>query len=235
MASISMQFDHKKLERGFVDIEKAAFIATKNTLDTQAGLTRKNAVRNIESDFINRNDFTIKRIRFDKSKGTKISDLESRAGALKKAGFMELQETGGVRKPKKGNNLSIPTNRARGGSKTRLVSGKYYHSEMTRGKVKGNFKKNMKSKKAKSVARAYIAHKHHKFMGDSTGVYTVGSFKKTDRKSVDFNRTMIYNRKSKTVIVRKTPWLDPATKKPIHDGQAIFNSQINKLLKKTVI
>ena len=60
MAEIRMQFDDRKLQRGFVDIEKANLIASKNTLNTMAALTRRNAVRTIGSELINRNNFTHK-------------------------------------------------------------------------------------------------------------------------------------------------------------------------------
>ena len=52
----NIDFDDQKLMRGFVDIEKAAVIASKNTLNTMAFLTRKNAIQVIGSDFINRNN-----------------------------------------------------------------------------------------------------------------------------------------------------------------------------------
>ncbi len=235
MAQISMDFDENKLMRGFVDIEKASFVATKNTLDTMAGLTRKNAVKNVGSDFIERNTFTKRNIQFQKSSGTKISDLESRAGATERAAYMKLQEGGGERKTKKGNNLAIATNKARGGSHLSLVSRSNYLKAIKKNKIRGKFKKNIRSPKARSVAAAFVAKRENKFITRTTGIYRIDRFKKTGRNRIKFKRSMIYNTQQRKARVRSNPWLEPATEKPIQDGQAIFNSNVNKLLKKDVI
>lgn len=235
MALIILDFDSKKLQRGFADIQKANVIATRNTLNVMAALTRRNAIKNLNDDFINRNNFTRRQIQFRKAQGEKIGSLFSRAGATERAPYMELQEKGGINKPKKGSKLAIATNRARGGSKSKLIARQNYQRKVKQKKVKGKFSKNFKSKKARNVARAFVAKREQKFLKISSGIYSVTSFNKISKNRVKYKKNMIYNTKESSVKIKKTPWLEPAYKKPVQDGQVIYNSQINKLLKKAVI
>lgn len=231
---MKLDFDQKKLQRGFVDIQKANVIATRNTLNTMAALTRRNSVNNLHSEFINRNTFTKRQIQFDKTTSEKISSMEAVTGATEKASYMALQEDGGINKPIKGGNLAIAHNRARGGSRTSLVRKANYQRKIKSKSVRGKFKKNFKSRKAMMVARAYVAKKENKFIKTNSGVFDVSTFKKSKTR-IKFRKNMIYNTKERSVRIQSTPWLSPATKKPIQDGQAIYNSQINKLLKMDVI
>lgn len=231
--NISMDFDSKKLQRGFVNIEKANQIAVQGTLNTQAALTRRNAIGNLESNFINRNTFTKRQIQFQKTEIKAISQMEARTGATERAGYMELQETGGDNKPKKGANLAIPTNRARNNSKSSLVRRAVYQRAIKKKKVKGRFQK-QGTRKSRMVAMAYVAERENKLLKINSGIYSVSTFKKT-KTTINYKRSMIYNTKESSVNILSNPWLEPATKKPIQDGQAIYNSQINKLLKKDVI
>lgn len=231
---LKLDFDTKKLNTGFADIQKANTIAVRSTLNVMAGLTRKNALGNVRSDFINRNEFTEKSIVFRSARGMDISNMSSSAGALERAGYMELQEEGGTRKTKNGTPLAIATNTARGGSRSSSVRRSNYLKAMRKNAVSGQSRKHYKSVRAKNVARAYVAFKEKKFLSRSGGIYTVGSFRKSKR-GINFKSRMIYNTKHQDVQVSKTPWLEPATFKPVQDAQSIYNSQVNKLLRKAVI
>lgn len=226
MAEIKMEFDDRKLQRGFVDIEKANVIASKNTLNTMAALTRRNAVRTIGSDFINRNNFTQRQIQFDKAEGEKLSSLTARVGATEKAGYMALQEPGGERKPSgSGKSLAIATNAARGGSKSSTID-----SSLRLGRIKTSGygrKKKPTSRKAKILRRAQIAFEQNKFLRTVSGIYRVISFNSDGY----FKTETIYNSRERKARVKPSPWLEPSTDQPIRDGQNIYNSQINKLLK----
>lgn len=236
---ISMDFDDRKLQRGFVNIEKANQIAVMGTINTQAALTRRNAIANLNSEFINRNKFTERQIQFRKTELKSISQMESRTGATERAGYMELQETGGANRPdadfkkKKGNRLAIPTNSSRNGSKSSLVRRAAYQRSLKSKRVKGRFKKGG-TRKSRMVAMAYVANRENKTIKTRSGIYSVTRFKK-GKNFITYKRQMIYNTKESSVNISSNPWLEPATEKPIRDGQAIYNSQINKLLKKDVI
>ena len=231
---IKLDFDTKKLMSGFVDIKRANLLATKATLDTMAALTRKNAIKNLNSNFINRSKFTEKQMQFMKSEGEIINKLESRAGATQKASYMELQEKGGIHRPKKGSRLALPSDVARGGSKIRKVRIDNYLRKVTKKRVKGKFQKRG-TKKSRAVAMAYVANREHKFIKNKDGYYAHYGFHKISKSRVVYQRRRLYNTKMRSVNVPKNPWLEPATKKPINDAQAIFNSQIKKLLKLPVM
>lgn len=232
---LDFEFDTDKLNRGFADINKATGIATRNTLDTMAALTRRNYIQNFKAELTERNSFTQRSIQFEKVSTDVISQMQSKAGALERAPHMRLQEEGGNRVTKSGANLAIATNKARGGRNAGLVSKSAYLRRIRRSSITSNSKKHYKSVRAKNVARAYMAEKLSKFLVRSGGIHTVSNFKKTGRNNVKFDMNMIYNTEHRSTKVKKTPMLEPATKKPIQDGQAIFNSQVNKLLRGKVI
>lgn len=226
MAEFHLDFDDKKLMRGFVDIEKAQVIAAKNTLNTMAFLTRKNAQREISTEFINRNTFTQRQIQVDKADGLRLADLESHVGATEKADYMELQELGGTREPSgSGKSLAIPTDEARGGSKTRPVTKADYLRRVKAKSVQGPHKR-PGSFRSKLIASAAVAAKKGKYLNYHTGIYRVISFK-----DGQFKLEMIYNTKEKSVPIKETPWLMPSTRQPIRDSQSIYDSQVRKLLR----
>jgi|LGOV01.1.fsa_nt_gb hypothetical protein len=235
MSDISLDFDHSKLNRGFADINKATVISTRNTLNVMAALTRKNYVKNVDQELVQRNTFTKRSLQFEKTESDNINQMESKAGALDRAGFMELQELGGDRVTKSGANLAIPTNFSRGGRNSGLVGKGVYLRRIKKRMVTGNPKKHYKSRRARNVARAYIAQKKEKFVSRSSGIYSVSDFQKTGRAGISYKRNMIYNTQHRKTKVKKTPMLEPATLAPIGDAQNIFNSQVNKLLRGKVI
>ncbi len=234
---IKLDFDTEKLQRGFYDIEKANSIAVKESLNTMAGLTRKNSIANVEKDFTLRNSFTKRNILFDTTEETKISKMRTMAGATDKIPYMEFQESGGTRKRDDGHKLDIPTRSARiGGSNKKSVTkprrlGKIASKNK---RVNGPYKKNFKSQRAKNVAAAAVAFKKRKIIKRSTGFFNVTSFSKSDSGKISYRANMLY-KKEQSTKVKATPWLMPATEKPIRDAQNIYNSKIDKLLKKDLI
>ena len=105
MAEFTLKIDDKGLKAGFVDFEKANTIAVRNTLNTQAALSRKNYLKIVREDFTLRNDKTTKRIQFDKATQEHINQMESRVGS--KSDYMALQEEGGIKRSKKGSRIAI--------------------------------------------------------------------------------------------------------------------------------
>lgn len=221
--------DFSKLERGFVDIPKACAIALKNTLNVQVALTRKNSITEIKQDFILRNNFSEKSIAYDRCKTDDISTMQASVGALTRAEYLELQHEGGLRRSKKGSKLAIAQDEVRGGSHRRLVSKQFYMTKLKSKMVKGKFKKNYKSKKAQAVARAYVAKRENKFLKYNNNIFLVTSFSKM-RKRVKFKSKHLYNVGERTAKIKRKPWLTTSAQKPAADGQAIFNSQVKKLL-----
>ncbi|MDD5006453.1 MAG: hypothetical protein PHS33_08170 [Candidatus Omnitrophica bacterium] len=222
--------DFSKLARGFVDIPKACATALKNTFNVQAALTRKNGIEEIKQDFIIRNNFSEKSIAYDRCKTDEISTMQASVGALTRAEYLALQHEGGQRRPKAlFKKLAIPQDAARGGSRKRLVSRSHYLEKIAGNVVRGRFKKHYKSKKAQAVARAYVAKQNNLFLKYDNNIFSVTSFSKF-KKRVKFKSKHLYNVGERTAKIKGKPWLTTSAQKPAADGQAIFNSQVKKLL-----
>lgn len=227
---IKLEIDTEKINRGFVDLEKASNISAKNTLNIVAALSRKNYIKNVKNNMILRNTFTTRNIRYTKTETENISLMESRVGATEKASYLKLHEESGRRKSKRGSSLAIPQNYARGGSHRRPVSKSYYLRKLKSGKIKGKFKRKFRSKRAMGVARAYVAYREKKILKYSDNLFLVHSFVKQKNK-IKYKKHHIYNVSQKTAYIKQTKMLEPAIEQPIKDAQNIYNSQMNKLLR----
>ncbi len=221
--------DFSKLARGFVDIPKACITALKNTFNVQVALTRKNSIAEIKKDFIIRNNFSEKSIAYDRCKTEDIPTMQASVGALLRAEYLALQHEGGLRRSKKGSKLAIAQDEVRGGSRRRLVSKSFYMTKLKNKIVRGKFQKNIKSKKAQAVARAYVAKQNNLFLKYDNNIFSVTSFSKF-KKRVKFKSKHLYNVGERTAKIKGKPWLTTSAQKPAADGQAIFNSQVKKLL-----
>lgn len=232
MAEFTLQIDDKGLKFGFVDFEKANTIAVRNTLNIQAAISRRNYLKNVQEDFTLRNTFTKRSIQFDKAEELSISQMESRTGS--KADYMVMQEEGGVKKPKSGNRLAIGEKGARGGSNQSVIAKSLYLRKMKNNSVKGSFKKNYKSRKARSVARMAVGFNKKKFLKKADGIYMISSFKSRNGR-IRARMTRIYNLKKRSVKIKPTHALERAIEKPVIDGPNIHKSQIKKLFKGPII
>lgn len=210
------------------DIKKKIIKSATNTVNIQAAIARKNIIQSIKSNFTTRNNFTTRQVQFDKMPDElyALKAIKSTVGINQKADYMERQEKGGTHKTKTGSKLAIPTDKARG-SKNKAVPRKYRVNNLSRRKVKGKFKNNIKSKKARQVARAYIAFKTGKFVSFGNNLHQVSSFKKV-KSSVHFRLKQIYNFSKTQTKTPATPFFEKSTEKPARDGQRIFNQQMNK-------
>lgn len=207
---------------GFVDIIAANKIAVKNTLNTVAFLSRRNAHKKIDEEFIVRNKFVKSNIRVDKAVDGELSSMQSEIGATEKADFMEIQEFGGNRIAKKtGSRIAIPQVTARGGNRKNLVRKENYLKLVKKSFIRpsGNIVRD--ASKAKSLNK-FIIHKHN--------IYKITSFIKR-RNSVTFKKVLVYQNKEKSVRIKGVYWLRDSIDKPMQDSQNIYNSQIKKMLK----
>ena len=135
------------------------------TVNVQAALTRKNAVKLVQDNFTLRNNFTTSQIQFEQMPQTRFISLDkitSRVGITEKADYMARQETGGVRKNESGNNLAIPTNRARGGNRGSPVLKNNYLTKLKKQTIPVNFHTGARG--GALVRSAYMAAKHNKLL-----------------------------------------------------------------------
>ena len=231
------------------DMQKLVIRGAYNAVSVMAGKARKDALANTQRNFTLRNDFSKRNILYTVSKfdpNISLEEIEARVGATKRAPWMERLEKGGVQKPKNGNTLAIPTDAARGGDRARLVKKEFRVGDMldvnrrVNGPIKppfGNAKKTWRSKKARNLARIFVAVKEKKFIplggnGDNRNLHAVVSFQATGTgrsRSVKYETEQIYKFDLPETITRGRPWLVPAAEKVSRDVQKIFISQMKKL------
>lgn len=202
--------------------------ATKKTLNICAGISRRNAVKNIQSNFILRNNYTVKAVRYTPAEGTSINSLESKVGAIEKAKYLEYQDKGGIR-PKRGKNYAMPTKDARGGSNRRVVNKEFYMSKIISGGIKRGKPKVARGRRGNGVAQMYIAHKFGKYIVRDKRIYRVDSFEKKSRSHVVADTTLLYDLRRSPVKIKPTYWLQRAIEKPARDIDNIYFSQMKKL------
>lgn len=231
MPTFSVKLDDAEVKRNFSHTLEAQVKAASATLNIMAALTRKNYIREAETSLTLRNTFTKRNIQFEKVQTRVLSKMQSSVGATERAGYMELQEEGGVRKPKRGNRLAIPQRAARGGSNRSTVRRERYIRKVGRQKIKGPFRAANQSKKSRLVAMAFMANKLGKSLKLNGNIYMVSSFNKS-KNSPRFKLLHLYNVSQSQTTVRKNPMLMPSTRKPVADAQRIYNSQAKKLARK---
>lgn len=240
MAQFVLKIDDRGLKAGFVDYQKASNIALTRTLTIQAALTRKNAIKNIEEDFVTRNTWTRRQIQFDKARETSITSQAfravARAGATKRSSYMALQETGGQKKALSGGSkIAIAQRAARGGSSRSVVQSQFRLRKMSQGKrVTGNTSRKYTSRKARNVARLAVAFRTKKILRKDKKFFQVTSFRASGGR-VKAKMRLLYTLEHDPVRVKSKPWLLPATRKPVIDGPAIYKSQLKKLFRSAKI
>jgi hypothetical protein len=200
------------------------------TVNVQAALTRKNAVENIKSDFILRNNFTTAQVQYsqmEKKRLISLSAIESKIGVTEKAAYMARQETGRPHTPENGQALAIPTYRARGGNKGSPVLKNYYLHRVK--KVRGGgYSIEGQTYRSWLVRKAAVASANGILMRHSDKLFSVSGFEKKGGK-VFFKMQQIYGLDKEQTITPESPWLKPAGEKPAQDVENIFISQMKKL------
>lgn len=216
----------KATEKILESVQTKTTKAAINTVNIQAAMTRKNAIKNIHEDLTIRNTFTERSIVFTQCpKNTKdYNKIQSQVGALERADYMERQEEGGKRKPKNGTHLAIPTTKARGGVNTNLIRKKYKLGQIQTVKA-DNSNRNFRSK---LVAKAFIAWKENKVISYNKGIFAITNFQK-NKDTVSFEMHKIYTTNYTETKTPATPWLEPATLYPAEQQQNIFNNEMKKL------
>jgi hypothetical protein len=214
-------------------------------VNVMAALARKEAVKNLEKDFINRNTFTKRQVQFTPMASGRYSleAIHSVVGVTKKAAYMARQEEGGEHTPASGSTLAVPTDTARGGS---------FRNPVQKGmRVKDVVRKNARVRRptsqdyfflfysvlARHIARAYIAYKYNLYLpqggnGNNSNLFRVTSFTPVGEgahRHIKFTTEMVYSFEHKSTYTKSRPWFIPACEKVAKDRNKIFESQMKKL------
>ncbi|MBQ0165503.1 MAG: hypothetical protein KBT02_00160 [Treponema sp.] len=218
------------LSKCLEDAEKKCTKACINTVNIQAGMTRKEGMQNMERDFILRNKFTQNSVRFTQcpKSETRLSRIQATAGVTEKASYMERQEKGGIHTNPSGKELPIPTDYARGGTKNKQVRSAYRLNKINRDVVKGPFAKHG-SKKSETVARAFVAKRENKLVRfGRQNLFKVTSFR-ANGSNPSFKMKEVYTFRYIQTRTPQKPWLEPAAEHAKSQGQNIFNQQMDLL------
>lgn len=231
MAQFILQMDDRGLKKFFLDYEKANAIAITQTLSSQAGLTRKNAIKKIKGDMTLRNTWTLRQIQFDQAEKTSVTSKAfravARAGATKLAPYMAKQELGAV----KPGSTAIGQAAARTSESTRKpIAAKFRLNKpkMKAGNmVTGPYRRPGASSKSRGVAMMWVAFQKKKYIKSKGRIFQVTSASTGPPR---FETKLLYSTGHMNVRIKPSPWLLPATKKPVADGGNIYFSKLKKQL-----
>jgi hypothetical protein len=161
--------------------EKVYPIVIAETLNQVAGFAHYASQKNLRQKFTLRNKYVENGLKFWKANPkTNIDKINAVTGSI--TPFMDVQETGGIRKPKKGKSLPIPTLRARGGNKSSRIKKRYYAGQLSPGM----------------------------FIGKSGKTAKLGIFERYGKKKNKIR--MIRNLMQKSALVKPTHWHSEAMK-----------------------
>jgi hypothetical protein len=216
---INARIDAGKLKNTFANFEKAHKIAKKNMLNITAFGSRKNAINIIKQDFTLRSSWTVRSVRVDKSEtGTDASKVGSVAD------YMITQQEGDIK-----DTVAIGRKAARLGGMNTRISKSYYLRRIKRNIINKNVR-HRGTKKSNSVARAYIAWKHNKYIKKNDRIFKVESFKRSGRGNVNYKTKLLYTIHD-DVKIKGNKWLTRAVEKPSSRMSKTYEWQLRKLWK----
>jgi hypothetical protein len=228
---IKLNLNDEPLIRGFKDFGAANKQAIRNTLNIAVSLSRRNAIENIRKNFTLRNTYTEKSIAYDKADQSEIKDMQAAVGARPRAYYLETQEEGGLRKKKDGKTgpVALPMREVRGGrSMSQTVTKSKYISKIKRQIIRGKFRNNKLSVKARNVASMFAAKRLNKYIKRGSDIFSVIGIEKIGRNRIRARLAHLYSIDRKPIRVRARPWLQPAIQKPARDLPYIYRAQLKK-------
>lgn len=188
---------HKK---EFPKVVKTGLILTTRT-------AAKFARENVDKDFVNRNKYTLRSVRYNQVQGTRPSNMFTEMGSVQE--YMALQEHGGTVKNDGGGDVALVTRSARVNRNRKKQTKKKMRLSQVGSlpKFKGSdvieqlsaFAKVGKKRKLAVVEGSNIRK----------GIYSIV---RAPRKKVGapFNMTMMYSLNEKSYHVDATKWMEPA-------------------------
>lgn len=189
----------KDLEKRLQDIKsKAVPFATRKALNDTAFAARGIIKADLPGRFILKNKYILNSIRVDQAKSLKIANQESVVGST--APEMAVQEEGGVKNPKSGRNVGIPTGFSAGqmgGRRTKIPRKAYQMANIAlragrAGKTRAQ--KNLIAFKTNQGGFAYMD------LGSRKGIF------KINKRGVK----MVHDLSRASVRIKKNAWMEPA-------------------------
>lgn len=200
--------DSKRLEKTLKSMAKhGSKFATMQAMNGAAFDARKEAIKNVEKDFINRNPWTKRSIRVNKGN---TRDLQASVGSMQE--YMAKQELGGTEKATGKHGIAIPTSYSSGEGENARPRRKLPRRP---NKLKNINLKNStgraRGRKAQNVVKVKMAAKKGGnkviFMNTRKGK---GLFRVTGGKRRPKVK-MIHDLSRKSITIKRREWLRPAT------------------------
>ena len=214
----------KQLEKILKKYRKKALpFAQKNTLNTAAFDTMKNAKKVIKKKFINRNKWTINSVRVNKVRGLNTKTMKSSVGSLQE--YMATQEFGGTKtKP------AIQTSYSSGEGE----SAKPRKKLPRRANKLANIQLRNRRRKGKSARQKnFIAVREAAKSGDKyvylerlkrnkKGIFKVIGGKRRPRVK------MVADLSRQSVKIKRRPWLQPSVKRTGKNMKSIYVDKLKE-------
>lgn len=212
----------KNFERDLKTFASKAYpFATKQTLNQSARQAMNFAKDHVREKMINRNKFTVQSIRFEQTKTLNVDRQESLMGSTED--YMSDQEFGGVKRSQKGDHVSLSTNYSSGeplsARRRRRLPRKANKLPNIKLGLGGRVKS--KSRLQSNFVKIRMASRlRNKFvflnLGRRKGIFKViGKGKKAKVR-------MLHDMTRRSVVIKKNPWLAPATQKAVERIPEIY-------------
>lgn len=224
----------KKYSQYLVDYTKKGFpFAVKNTLDETAKVAQVLAKENIRNQMTLRNKFTENSVRVQRVKTLKVDNQFSVTGSInaRRQGFepyLDKQEFGATKHKKGKHGVPIATPYASGEGlsanprkKLPTSSNKMNRIRLDRKRLSG--KLSHKQKNIILIKQAAKSGARHVYLELKTSKHE-GIFRVTGGKRPKIK--MVYNLSESSVVVKKNPWLKPASDKARLKTPDIFKKQL---------
>ena len=217
----TIKMDKRPLEQLENDLDRfgrqALPYAIRDCLNQAAFQTAENAKDEIGRQFVERNTYTRRSVRYRKTFSRDINRMESSAGSVQP--YMRQQEEGFVKKKSGKHGVPIPSSAAAGQMgarlRTRRLQSKNWLSAIQLGstRVKGRGRTVASVRNAVETGnRVVFMDSRSDHFGRPTGLYRVIGGRKGGRGWPQGARLqMIYDLERSSVHTRTHPWLEPAT------------------------
>jgi hypothetical protein len=176
----------KQLEKLGADVLPRVIAESINVV---AGFAHVQSIKNVRSRFTIRNAYTERSVRYYKaSPKAKIAKINAVSGSV--SDYMDEQDAGGVRRPKKGSKAPVATLLARGGSRSGRIKKRYqagsFGTKQFVGKPRGGSRpsgvwerhaRNKKIRMIRNLENETVEIKEKRWHRDAMGVYNREKFR----------------------------------------------------------
>jgi hypothetical protein len=167
----------------------------------------KFARENVAKEFVNRNKFTLRSVRYNQVHGTRPSNMFSEMGSVQE--YMALQEHGGTKRNENGGNAPLATRSARVGRSRKKQTKK--RMRLSQVGTLPEFRGNDVIEKLALFAKTGKKRKLAVVQGNKIkrGVYSIVRSPKK-KIGAPFNMTMLHSLDKKSYQIDATKWMEPA-------------------------